>query len=363
MIVIDNTFAISDDMINPQGGLRICSGDLHFVHNVVYFDFVKPSSGAFLIEGFGDNEALLCGNTFIISGMHLANSKTILAYQSTKMSLTENNYVFLEEAPQGYEVHVDSRDDYYDLEIEDDPRFRNRGGGDYYSWQRIPDNKRTAEGLLVKGDTLEIEDSLPSGHIVEFDLEAYAIGAEKGGTQRFLSFKTGNTEVFAHSYYGLFGIQVGQNTYSSGSGARLALPRLGFETLGKELGSIKIVFWNESTSQPINTKVLLYINNRMVDSFSVNCDIFAESLSSLKLYGSPYLRIKYYRIRQYGKIAKYSFTHSLISMNPNEGYATSGGSTARPAAPAVGYMYYDTTLNKPVFFTGNGWVDASGTSI
>ena len=361
MIVIDNTFAISNDMTLPQGGLRICSGDLHFVHNVVYFDFVKPSSGSFLIEGYGENEALLCGNTIILSGMHLTNSKTILAYQSTKMRLTDNNYVFQEDAPQGYEVHVDSRDDYYDLEIEDDPRFRNRGGGDYYAWQRIPDNKRTAEGLLAKGETLEIEGNLPSDHIVEFDLEAYAIGADKGGTQRFLSFKTGTVDVYVHSYYGLFGIQVGQDTYSSGSGARLALPRLGFETMGKELGSIKIVFWKESSSQ--TTTVLLYINNRMVDSFVANYDIFAQNLSSLKLYGTPYLRIKHYRIRQYGKIANHPQLHSLISMNPNDGFATSGTSSGRPAAPEVGYMYFDTTLSKPVFFTGNGWIDATGTSV
>ena len=42
----------------------------------------------------------------------------------------------------------------------------------------------------------------------------------------------------------------------------------------------------------------------------------------------------------------------------------STGSTAgRPLEPRVGQQYFDTTLNKPVFFSGTAWVDATGTEV
>ena len=43
-------------------------------------------------------------------------------------------------------------------------------------------------------------------------------------------------------------------------------------------------------------------------------------------------------------------------------YAT-GSSVGRPLEPRVGQQYFDTTLNKPVFFSGTAWVDATGTEV
>ena len=41
-----------------------------------------------------------------------------------------------------------------------------------------------------------------------------------------------------------------------------------------------------------------------------------------------------------------------------------GNTASRPTNPVSGYMYYDTTLNKPIWFkTGTTWVDATGTSV
>lgn len=43
-------------------------------------------------------------------------------------------------------------------------------------------------------------------------------------------------------------------------------------------------------------------------------------------------------------------------------YAT-GSTVGRPIEPRVGQQYFDTTLNKPVFFSGSAWVDATGTEV
>lgn len=41
-----------------------------------------------------------------------------------------------------------------------------------------------------------------------------------------------------------------------------------------------------------------------------------------------------------------------------------GATAARPAAPVVGQMFYDTTLGKPIWRHASGvWRDAAGTTV
>lgn len=40
-----------------------------------------------------------------------------------------------------------------------------------------------------------------------------------------------------------------------------------------------------------------------------------------------------------------------------------GDSSSRPAFPAVGQMYFDTSFGQPIWYNGTGWVDASGSPI
>ena len=40
-----------------------------------------------------------------------------------------------------------------------------------------------------------------------------------------------------------------------------------------------------------------------------------------------------------------------------------GNSTERPTGISKGFQYYDTTLNKPIWWTGTKWVDATGTEV
>jgi hypothetical protein len=41
----------------------------------------------------------------------------------------------------------------------------------------------------------------------------------------------------------------------------------------------------------------------------------------------------------------------------------SGVTTNRPTDKTAGYQYFDTTLNKPIWYTGSKWVDATGTAV
>ncbi len=43
--------------------------------------------------------------------------------------------------------------------------------------------------------------------------------------------------------------------------------------------------------------------------------------------------------------------------------ARGGASTDRPLDPDPYQSYFDTTLNKPIWFNGSAWVDASGTAV
>lgn len=41
----------------------------------------------------------------------------------------------------------------------------------------------------------------------------------------------------------------------------------------------------------------------------------------------------------------------------------SGATTERPTEKPPGYMYFDTTLGKPIWYSGTGWVDSAGTNV
>ncbi len=40
----------------------------------------------------------------------------------------------------------------------------------------------------------------------------------------------------------------------------------------------------------------------------------------------------------------------------------SGTTAARPVSTVIGHRYFDTTLGKPVFWSGTQWVDSTGTA-
>lgn len=46
-----------------------------------------------------------------------------------------------------------------------------------------------------------------------------------------------------------------------------------------------------------------------------------------------------------------------------EWVSQNGDTSSRPAAPTIGDQYFDTTLNKPIWYGNTGWVDATGTGV
>ena len=40
-----------------------------------------------------------------------------------------------------------------------------------------------------------------------------------------------------------------------------------------------------------------------------------------------------------------------------------GTNTERPTLKPPGYMYFDTTLEKPIWYTGTSWVDSTGLNV
>ncbi len=44
-------------------------------------------------------------------------------------------------------------------------------------------------------------------------------------------------------------------------------------------------------------------------------------------------------------------------------HVLAGKSEGKPTTPVIGMMYFDTTLNKPVWYNGSNWVDANGNNV
>jgi hypothetical protein len=63
----------------------------------------------------------------------------------------------------------------------------------------------------------------------------------------------------------------------------------------------------------------------------------------------------------------YLLIRKIMIYRLNGAVAPSGPTTSRPTFVVVGYMYFDTTLNKPIWCKVNGspgtWVDATGTTV
>ena len=385
--VFGNNFGISENNQWVNDVLRICGGDIYFINNTVTFDFSHPNyRGGFRLKGYGDNIAIVSGNHFIIKGTNNNSFKSLLFYEDLKLDLIGNTYSFTDGVMRGYCVSVGGRGPFIHLETEDDPRFYNTAGGGFNEWKTIPENQRTADGVLKEGEVLSLNNTYPyNPYFVdipsfEIDLKARADGLSRNGWIEFLSFKAGTVTIDnieydriirLKSYNGTFFAVVSlvngntqtDTNFSSGMSLRLALPSLGFDTQNDDIGYLRFVFITENISNILKTRVVLFINDIQLDAFLLDQDILNQGVSVVKLYGSSYLRIKNYRLRTHVKTILTPAVNDHLAESPNSGYAKSGPTSSRPISPPVGFLYFDTCHGYPVFYTGSQWVNSNGTIV
>ena len=70
--------------------------------------------------------------------------------------------------------------------------------------------------------------------------------------------------------------------------------------------------------------------------------------------------LEWYCGRLYFKDANNRFYEIIIDAGSVEPFSAG---TRRPTNPVAGYSMFDTSLGKPIWYTGSGWVDASGQSV
>lgn len=64
-----------------------------------------------------------------------------------------------------------------------------------------------------------------------------------------------------------------------------------------------------------------------------------------------------------GVVAAAHATDGTLFVSPDSRTTSSGTTANRPTTLTTGYMYFDTTLNKPIWWNGTSWRDATGAAV
>lgn len=80
-----------------------------------------------------------------------------------------------------------------------------------------------------------------------------------------------------------------------------------------------------------------------------------DTINPSTYYDTIYLftdKIGAYKIGEIGNLKNAKYRGQLT-----------GASDSRPTDIAKGFQYFDTTLNKPIWWNGSAWVDATGAEV
>ena len=90
-----------------------------------------------------------------------------------------------------------------------------------------------------------------------------------------------------------------------------------------------------------------------------------SSLPTLTQPGNSYNGGKILYVKDIKKLIAYDNTDQkwYEADGVEAGTLRSGATADRPTGIPTGFCYLDTTLNKPIWYTGSGWVDATGASV
>lgn len=88
----------------------------------------------------------------------------------------------------------------------------------------------------------------------------------------------------------------------------------------------------------------------------------SKDTKRLKAELSDFIELLRERIADAAFDKNFSILKNELKAFESEVYSA-GSTIARPLNPRVGQQYFDTTLNKPIFFSGSSWVDATGQEV
>lgn len=89
-------------------------------------------------------------------------------------------------------------------------------------------------------------------------------------------------------------------------------------------------------------------------AFSDGNDVYVASTGLLSTSPSPSF---------VGVVLNAHPTQGIIFVRPQSFDHPDGTTAARPTTVSTGYMYFDTTLGKPIWHNGTNWVDATGSVV
>lgn len=120
--------------------------------------------------------------------------------------------------------------------------------------------------------------------------------------------------------------------------------------------------YNELKTAIENKHIIYY---KLVDSGTVTLIAYTDEIGGIALeqvISSTIGNIGYVEITRIGITSdKYKVSHKDFVIYQND---VSGTTAERPSSVfKVGYQYFDTTLKKPIWYSGTGWVDSTGTAV
>jgi hypothetical protein len=101
---------------------------------------------------------------------------------------------------------------------------------------------------------------------------------------------------------------------------------------------------------PVDSSRINYLFKKIRNSGTKVLTISTPTLGVLLIYPRESL-----------EIMSYNSDFRLFCQNSVKN--STGPSTSRPTVVSPGYVYYDSTLSKIIFYTGTAWVDATGTEV
>lgn len=90
------------------------------------------------------------------------------------------------------------------------------------------------------------------------------------------------------------------------------------------------------------------------NAFAAGNSLYVTSAGALSTTPSPTFL---------GTVVNAHLTQGIIFVHPQSFDHPDGTTAARPTTVSTGYMYFDTTLGKPIWWSGAAWVDATGSVV